>query len=198
MSSWKPCKSQLQYLFKGTLYCSLSHVSVRTLLSGEFQHLKNSVCFTLGEPLCVFPPFGRSSGIQQTPNQLSLYSHASEGDDAGLRFQVSWCLITLNSLLWEKKKVRFFGISQGANFFQRKYWESMFLPEEIFTLPLLQLIQPDMSIRRGSIWSRSKKGVTGEPYLYRWVVPMWMLNVLDFLQEACRLHQLKNPHPLRR
>lgn len=86
------------------LCIALSVMSVRTLLSGEFQHLKNSVCFTLGEPLCVFPPFGRSSGIQQTPNQLSLYSHASEGDDAGLSFQVSWRLITLNSLLWEKKK----------------------------------------------------------------------------------------------
>lgn len=119
MSSWKPCKSQLQYLFKGTLYCSLSHVSVRTLLSGEFQHLKNSVCFTLGEPLCVFPPFGRSSGIQQTPNQLSLYSHASEGDDAGLPFQVSWCLITLNSLLWKKKSEVFWHQPRGK-FFSEK------------------------------------------------------------------------------
>lgn len=71
------------------LCIALSVMSVRTLLSGEFQHLKNSVCFTLGEPLCVFPPFGRSSGIQQTPNQLSLYSHASEGDGAGLPFQDS-------------------------------------------------------------------------------------------------------------
>lgn len=89
MSSWKPTKSQLQYLFKGTLYYSLSHLSVRTLLSGEFQHLKNNVCFTLGKPFSVFPPFGRSSGIQQTPNQLSLYSYASEDDDAGLPFWVN-------------------------------------------------------------------------------------------------------------
>lgn len=57
----------------------------------------------------------------------------------------------LEFFVMRKKKVSFFGISQGANFFQRKYWESMFLPEEIFTLPLLQLIQPDVSIRRGSI-----------------------------------------------
>lgn len=168
-------KRQLQYLFKGALYCTMIHCSEWKLFSGVFPHLKTGVCSVLWEPCSFFSTFWKELGY---PTDTKLSASLQLCFWGWLRPSLLGWLIFNSVDFFILKKCWFFLFTptqypSSEGFVSEKMvGHSVFLPEKVLNLsPFAAHLAWHEHLKSSSLCSvqyQTKKGAVDEWCLYRW------------------------------